>query len=101
MKIAFTEFGISKFAEFFPSLGSAEGVWPWNPDRLDNWAAEFDRNENERHSARYILQLWNPATAWACGTFDASEATKAWDTAHKEAYLTVASKTSIQLNHLI
>ncbi len=96
MKVSFTELGMSQFAELFPSLGNAEGIWPWSPDRLDNWAAESDRSENELHSARYLLNLWNAENDWNCGFFDQNTATKAWDSKHRGVFLKISGMTSWQ-----
>ena len=98
MKVSFTELGMSQFAELFPSLKNAEGIWRWSPDRLDNWAAEFGCTENELHSARYLLNLWNPENDWTCGCFDQNVASKAWDSKHREVFLKVSGMTSWQLS---
>ncbi|MCA9191114.1 MAG: hypothetical protein KDB03_05120 [Planctomycetales bacterium] len=87
MKAELSDFGIAKIAEMFPSLNKAEGIWPWNPERLDVWATEFERNEVEIHSARYVLRTWNPDTEWACGIFDQNAALKCWDQSHQLAFM--------------
>jgi len=82
-----TEIGIARLAETFPSLARADGIWPWNPNRLDCWAARLERSYNERLSARFLLQVWNPSFDWECGLFDPREAIHFWDTNHRRAFL--------------
>lgn len=96
MKVSYTEFGISKFAETFPALSGAAGISPWNAEDLDTWAAESDRSPNELHSAKYVLHLWNPDATWLCGGFDVSAATKAWDVEHRAAFLRLSGMGMFQ-----
>lgn len=87
MKAELTDFGITKIAEMFPSLNQAEGIWPWNPERLDVWASELGRTDVEVHTARYVLKIWNGDMEWACGVFDQNAALKCWDQTHLNAYM--------------
>lgn len=82
-----TEIGIVRLAATFPSLERADGIWPWNPNRLDGWASRMDRTNEERLSARFLLQVWNPSFDWECGLFDTREAIQYWDTTHRRAFL--------------
>lgn len=90
MEITITELGIAAFIAKFPSLKDADGSWPWNPDRFDIWAEEPERTENQLHSARYILELWDSTNDWSCGAFDLNAAAKAWDAEHQQAYMQVS-----------
>lgn len=89
-----TESKIVLIAESFPSLAKAEGVWPWNPNRLDLWASELGRVDDAVHSARFLLRLWNADCDWECGRFDAQSAIRIWDRIHRRAFLDVATQDS-------
>ncbi len=81
-------------AESFPSLARADGVSPWNPNRLDVWASEFGRTNDAVHSARFLLRLWNSECDWECGRFDVQAAIRIWDRFHRRAFLDVATQDS-------
>jgi hypothetical protein len=79
-------------AESFPSLARADGVSPWNPNRLDVWASEFGRTDDAVYAARFLLRLWNSDCDWECGRFDAQIAIRIWDRVHRRAFLDVATQ---------
>ncbi len=73
-------------ARGFPAMRGAPGIDPWRPGELDRWAAG-PASHGERHAARFLLAVWDPSTAWEAGRFDAMEALRVWDPAHRAAYL--------------
>lgn len=75
----------------FPALRDAEGVAPWNPNRLDIWAAEEAGTPEAIAAAQFLLSRWNPSFQWECGSFDPLRAFKNWDSPHRLAYLDWAS----------
>ncbi len=88
----FNESTIVLIAESFPSLAVADGVSPWNPNRLDVWASEFGRADDAVHAARFLLRLWNLNCDWECGRFDAQVAIRIWDRVHRRVFLDVATQ---------
>lgn len=81
---------LSTLALTFPTLRHAEGVRPWNPELLDEWAAV--RGGGARHSAAFVLGVWNDAGGWQCGRFDAISALASWDSEHRSAFVTWATQ---------
>ena len=86
-----TESGLCKVAAQFPSLRTAAGVQPWSPNQLDIWASDILRSEHEIHSARFLLSLWNDDCEWECGIWNSQAAIRAWDHAHRSAFLQLAA----------
>ncbi len=86
-----SELGFMGHAIRFPSLDDAQGVMPWNPNQLDIWAAEFGRDLQAIHAARYILERWNSGFAWECGKFDPKSALDCWDKSHRRVFLDLAT----------
>ena len=78
----------------FPTLRDAEGVFPWNPNRLDIWAAEEADSPEAIAAAQFLLSLWNPCCQWECGCFNPQQAFQYWDSPHRLAYLDWASRES-------
>ncbi len=76
-----------RLAARFPGLENAAGVWPWNPNRLDIWAAEEASDATAVHAARLVLYIWNRNMDWQCGRFDMMEALDAWDQRHRKPFL--------------
>ncbi len=59
---------ISALAAQFPSLKTAPGVSPWDPDALNAWAATpAHPGDQARWAARFILNLWDPSRGWSAG----------------------------------
>ena len=58
----------------------------WDAVALDTWAAG-GASSGEKHSARFVLGVWNPYDEWRCGKFDIYDAIQVWDHAHREAFL--------------
>jgi hypothetical protein len=82
-----SELGFTNHAVRFPSLEKAPGIMPWSPNQLDIWAAEFGRDWQAIHAARFILERWNSGFAWECGKFDPKPALECWDSVHRRAFL--------------
>lgn len=78
----------------FPTLRDAAGVTPWNPNRLDIWAAEEADSAEAIAAAQFLLSRWNPGCQWECGGFDLHRAFATWDSPHRLAYLDWASRES-------
>ena len=86
-----SELGFMGYAIRFPSLNDARGIMPWDPNQLDIWAAEFGREQQAIHAARYILERWNSGFAWECGKFEPKEALEVWDKSHRRVFLDLAT----------
>lgn len=108
-----TEARMTAFCQTFPTLCSAEGVHPWDPERLDEWACG-PASHGGVYAARFVLAVYhgrtgrlsdksrktpekdqwggvyrfNLDTFWRCGPFDPVDALKTWDGLHRAAYLT-------------
>jgi hypothetical protein len=74
-------------ARQFPSLRTAPGGSPWDPEALDAWAASGVPSSGAGWAAVFILNLWNPQEAWRAGRFDVFEAFSAWDHDHRQVFL--------------
>ncbi|HWL10136.1 MAG TPA: hypothetical protein VNQ76_17155 [Planctomicrobium sp.] len=79
----------------FPALYDADGISPWNPDRLDTWAAEETDEPAAVAATQFLLSSWNPSCQWQCGAFDAQRACTVWDPPHRLAYFDWASRKSL------
>lgn len=81
---------ISALAMSFPSLRRADGVNPWDADRLDEWGAG-PRSHGERCAARFVLAVWSGGLIeecpWKSGPFDMVDAVKTWDESHHRAFV--------------
>ena len=77
---------MTAFARTFPTMRNADGVDPWDAERLEAWA-KGPLSHGERVTARFLLSVWDPAHAWQLDPFDLMEALKIWDPAHHEAFL--------------
>ena len=77
---------MTDLARGFPSMRGAPGVEPWDPGELNRWAAG-PASSGERHAARFLLSVWDPATGWEAGRFDVLEALRIWDVTDRAAFL--------------
>lgn len=78
---------IQELARTFPSLHRAPGVLEqWSANALDEWAATV-ASSGEKHSARFVLGVWNQYEEWRCGRFDLIEAVGTWDSRHHLAFM--------------
>jgi hypothetical protein len=81
---------MTALAEHFPSMRGAPGIDPWTPHELNRWAVG-QASHGERHTARFLLAVWDPGTDWEAGGFDVLEALRVWDLAHRAAFLECAA----------
>ena len=68
------QFGVSK-----------AGMKPWDAKRLES--AFEGSSHGERCVIQFLLNVWDPGNAWACGKFDAIDAVSVWDDRQREAFL--------------
>jgi hypothetical protein len=78
---------MTEIAERFRALRGVPGVRPFDPERLDAWAAGVARSETSADCARFVLHVWNLNAEWKCGSFDAVRALARWDAEHRAAFL--------------
>lgn len=78
---------IQELARTFPSLCEAPGVrGQWSANALDEWAATV-ASSGEKHSACFVLNVWNQYEEWQCGRFDLIGALTTWDAWHHQALM--------------
>lgn len=102
---------VTALAQTFPTLRDADGVFPWDPEKLDAWARR-GRCHGAILSAQFVLALWHGRlghvgkprktpekddwsgihrfpvdTFWRCGLFDVVSALTTWDEQHRTAFL--------------
>lgn len=70
-----------------PALRDAPGARPWNPLKIDAWAATGIPSHGERCAAQFVLAVWNPDVQWNAGKFDVMDALSVWDPQHHYAFL--------------
>lgn len=73
-------------ASRFPTLREADGVSPWDPEKLDAWACGPKRTGGGWHAAMFVLSVWRPHAQWRCGRFSAALAMQVWDEDHRAAF---------------
>lgn len=78
---------VTALARAFPSMATAPHVRLWDANRFDRWTAETPLSHGEFVTARFLLAVWNPGHAWACGRFDLMEAVRIWDDDHRRVFL--------------
>ena len=78
---------IIQLAASFPCLQRAPGVAGglWDAVALDRWATS-DASSGERHSARFVLGVWNSYDEWRSGKFDLFDAMDVWDHENRQAF---------------
>ncbi len=103
---------MTALCETFPTLQNAGGIFPWDPEKLDEWACG-PTSHGAMFAARFVLAVWhgrmghidgkprktpekkswhgqyrfNLDTHWRCGPFDAVDAMGTWDSTHRKAFL--------------
>lgn len=77
---------MTALASRFPSLQRAPGVRPFDPERLDAWAAGPAPSSGAVHAARFVLSVFNARAEWSCGPFSCALAHGTWDREHREAF---------------
>ena len=79
-----------RFLRSFPALKHAPGVEPFDPLKLDAWAAG-PCSHGERCTAQFVLNVWTHSSVtdemWSCGPFDVLEALAVWDEPQRAAFL--------------
>jgi hypothetical protein len=76
----------------FPTLADADGVRPWDPDRLEAWLRSGAPGHGARCAGRFVLSVWNSYHEWQCGGFDLHEALGCWDERHRRAFVAWIAK---------
>ena len=71
----------------FPTLIKAPGIFPWNANILDSWAASDAPSSGQQYAATFILNVWDPSFDWKSGKFEVVKALSVWDEVHREAFL--------------
>ncbi len=83
---------MTDLARSFPGLQRALGIEPWDAAKLDIWACCPAPNNQARHTARFVLSVWNHQFEWRCGWFDIHLALSKWDDKHRKAFADWAVK---------
>ena len=78
---------IRELVHSFPTLQRAPGTSPWDPRRLDGWAASPAPSDGARHAAAFVLAVWDRVATWECGRFSVVDAYSVWDKEHRYAFL--------------
>jgi len=90
----------------FPTLRTADGTDPWNPDRLLRWLLTSGApTGGSRHAAKFVLSVWNTSTDWGAyarqpvsegglglvdvefEAFNVVHAMGVWDDEHQAAFM--------------
>jgi hypothetical protein len=82
---------IEQLARSFPSLQDAPGVSPWDPAKLDDWAASPVPGTAARCAVQFVLSVWNLSQTWRCGPFHVVNTFTIWDEDHRSAFLAWAT----------
>lgn len=78
---------IERLAWSFPTLRTARGVAPWDPEVFDAWACGPEPSAGGLYAAQLVLAVFNMFAERGCGKFDIIRALNVWDAAHREAFL--------------
>jgi hypothetical protein len=78
---------MTALCESFPTLREADGVSPWDAERLEAWLLSGAPGHGAHCAGRFVLSVWNSYDQWRCGRFDLHEALSCWDEAHRRAFL--------------
>jgi hypothetical protein len=70
----------------FPTLRNADGVCPFNADRLDAWTRSGAATNASRQAAAFVLNVYNHDHKWKCGPFNLGLAFGVWDQHHRAAF---------------
>jgi len=66
------------------------GMDPWEPVKLVEEAFP-GASHGEKCTIRFLVNLWNAADEWSCGTFDLFDAYGIWDETRRKAFLSWAN----------
>jgi hypothetical protein len=86
-----TKQAMTILALMFPTLRDADGIRPWDPEKLISWLNGPAPGSGARSAGRFVLGVWNSSTDWTehglapPGRFDLFEALAVWDDTHREA----------------
>jgi hypothetical protein len=85
-------------ARSFPTLRAADGIEPWDVDRLVAWLCGPAPSHGALLAGRFVLGVWNPTSDWIelarerqlegadkLTRFDVLEAVSVWDDEHMAA----------------
>jgi hypothetical protein len=78
---------MTALAESFPTLRDADGVRPWDAQRLEAWLLSGAPGHGASCAGRFVLSVWNSYDEWRSGRFDLHEALGCWDDKHRRAFL--------------
>lgn len=78
---------MTKLALSFPALSGADGVKPWDAERLEAWLRSGAPGHGAKCAGRFVLSVWNPYHEWRAGRFDVHEALGCWDARHSAAFV--------------
>lgn len=101
---------MTELARTFPTLHKADGVEPFDAEKLDAWACSGAPSHGGLYAARFILAMWSGRagvvgkprrdkkswngewrfpinTSWRCGPFDIIDALGTWDDYHRSAFI--------------
>lgn len=73
---------IEALAASFPCLARAEGVKPFDPDRLKRWSSRA--SSGEAHASRFLLGVWSGGRSTP--PFLLLEAMNVWDSGQRAAF---------------
>lgn len=77
---------MASLAWSFPSLFDADGLYPWDPLRLDRWLTSGSRPREAVCAGRFVLSVWNAYYHWSAGSFEVHDALGCWDSEHIKAF---------------
>ena len=77
---------IEQLASSFPTLPVAQGVKPWNSEKLASWASAQSHGSAALYAAEFVLGIWNSEIVESC-RFDIVAAMRVWDEEHRDAFL--------------
>lgn len=73
---------IEDLARSFPALSHADGVRPFDPDRLERWSSKA--SSGEYHAVRFLLAVWSGGRA--APPFLVFDALNTWDGGNRKAF---------------
>lgn len=90
---------MTRLVQSFPSLQAAKGGDPWSPRPFVTWVCSSPLSPSGELAARFVLDVWASTVDWRAvaeqlglrgdrlGGFDAVEAMRRWDEAHRAAFV--------------
>jgi hypothetical protein len=77
---------MTNLAKSFPTLRGADGLDPWDPEKLEEWTCGPVPGSGAFYAAQFVLEVWNKLVSWKCGPFRAVKAVNSWDHEHLAAF---------------